>query len=219
LKALDVTRNIFHSIGEGLHHPVIRVLGLILTTIVTTTGAILGLLKTGVIPRVIYMPGKDILLLEQVQGGAPKHSQNTPAGSVTIKETPKPTRTPDDRIVTVSERGMAAVRFMLRFQSVNDAGKAKLAEENDGNTVDWELVVDGNLGMVLGRPLLDCSPPHFGHWSRETISILVTVGEKSEDAALSLQQHVLIHAHGKLKVSETSVSIEDAQVEPVEQSE
>jgi hypothetical protein len=84
-----------HPIVEGLHHPVVRVLALVLAVI----GGTLAALKTGLVPRMLYMPEKDIALLDRSKIPVPEQSPSVDEKGVSIKITPRPERSPDDPIV------------------------------------------------------------------------------------------------------------------------
>jgi hypothetical protein len=115
---------------------------------------------------------------------------------------------------------MEAVRFMLRFQSQNDAGKDAMAKENNGKTIDWDLMIDLNGGMSHGQVILDCSPPYFQHWNHNLpISLLVTVDPSSESVALSLGDETLVRVRAEIRISSGTVYLENAKVEPVKQPE
>lgn len=219
LKRVGTAMNsVLLSIAEGLRHPVIKVFGLVIVTVC----AVIGILKTGIVPVSIYLPPKLIERLDRIPRVPPETDLSVDEPIVIRRSKPASLPTPDDAaIATISPKGMAAVRFMLRFHSLRDAEKKKFAEDNEGKTIDWELVVELEGRMESGHPYVLCAPLYFNRWSEESGLIGVHGDEKSEDVALSVGMDERINVRGKLDlrgVEVDTIEVRGATIERLKPS-
>lgn len=197
-----------HSIAESRRHPVIQMIAFIAGTIVATC----GVLKMGIVPRVLYMPPKDIDAIEgsklPVELPSPRNEER-----ITLGRMPEPETTPDSAaIATISPRGMEAVRFALRYIAAKDEEKKRMAEEVKGKKVDWDMVVALNLGMKLGPAIVVCRPLYFRRWSYDFGDCNVTANADSENIALALDSDQIVRVQGDLEITALGVEIKNATI-------